>query len=314
MLLFGIYVLSEDPLVISMPDIGVPVFTPWIPERLRPHYLVFPTWTKEPFPEVLKSAWKLRSLRKSRLTWMCSTPREARRLSMAGFRTLWCHQNLYCNECSFEIQPREKKYDAIYTAAIEPYKRIHLAAKIPSLCIISRSPDARSKLDALGMSHAHCNEQSLGPMEVCKAINESRCGLALSAKEGGMLAFTEYLLCGLPVVSTPSIGGRHVFIDETNTRMVRPDADAVAAAVRRFAEEPVDPEAMRAGALRRIREFRAILADKVASITGERPFDPDAADGMWFLGRFVSRLFIEELMHSHTGSRFERPDLVGRLG
>lgn len=313
MLLFGIYLLAEDPPVISIPDIGIPILTRLIPERLRPHYLVFPTWTKEPFAEVLKFSWRLRSLSRSRMTWMCSTPQEARRLSLAGFRTLWCHQNLYCNERLFEIIPREKKYDAVYTAVIEPYKRVELAAKIPSLRFVTKTVDARSRLDALGLSHAHLNEQAVGPVGVCEAINESRCGLALSAKEGGMLAFTEYLLCGLPVVSTPSIGGRHVFMDESNTRVVRPDADEVAAAVRRFVEEPVDPEAMRAGALRRIREFRAILADKVASITGERPFDPETADGMWFVDRFVMRQFLPDLINSHTGSRFERSDLVGRL-
>ncbi len=311
MLLFGIYVLSEDPLVISLPDIGVPIYSPLIPERLRPHYLVFPTWTKEPFPEVLKAAWQMRKVRKSHMTWMCSTPKEARRLSLVGFRTVWCHQNLYCNDSIYKILPCEKKYDAVYTAVIEPYKRPQLAAKIRSLRFVTRTPEARGKLDALGLSHADCNQKALGQKGVCEAINEGRCGLALSAVEGGMLAFTEYLLCGLPVVSTPSIGGRHVFMDEVNTRIVRPDADEVAEAVRRFVEEPVDPRALRTGVIRRLREFRTTLADTVAAISGERPFDPETADGSWFMSRFVPRWSIQELMSSHSGSRFERSDLVG---
>jgi glycosyltransferase involved in cell wall biosynthesis len=38
-------------------------------------------------------------------------------------------------------------------------------------------------------------------------------GLCLSTVEGSNYASMEYMLAGLPIVSTPSIGGREVYFD-----------------------------------------------------------------------------------------------------
>lgn len=46
-----------------------------------------------------------------------------------------------------------------------------------------------------------------------------------------MFASMEYLLCGLPIVSTPSIGGRDVFFDKDYVEIVEPDPHAVKEAV-----------------------------------------------------------------------------------
>lgn len=51
----------------------------------------------------------------------------------------------------------------------------------------------------------------LPPAQVCAALNRGEVGLALSELEGACWASTEYLLCGLPVVSTPCSGGREVW-------------------------------------------------------------------------------------------------------
>jgi hypothetical protein len=58
---------------------------------------------------------------------------------------------------------------------------------------------------------------------IYKEINKAHVGLCLSAEEGAMFVSAEYLLCGIPVVSTRNKGGRdvmftpeHVFIaDDT---------------------------------------------------------------------------------------------------
>ncbi len=306
MLLFGVYLLSEDPPIISIPDIGIPHFIDLIPERLNVHMLVFPMWTKEPVAEVLKAAWQLRGVRRRPMTWVCNTELEARRLALVGYRTLWCHQNCYCDETLNRIMPREKRYDAVYTAVVEPYKRLHLAAGVKSLKVLTRTQNPRERLAALGLGHADFNEKPLDPQRVAESLNECRCGLALSEREGGMFAFTEYLLCGLPVVSTPSKGGRDVFMTETNTRLVPPDVEAVASGVRHFLEEPVNPDVIREEVLRRMRTFRAILADTVAGLSGHRPFDPETMTGRWFRDRFISSEFLKEFMDSYTGSKFER--------
>ena len=55
--------------------------------------------------------------------------------------------------------------------------------------------------------------RNLDAAELCHWLNRSRTGLCLSEREGAMFASIEYLLCGLPIVTTPSIGGRHVFFE-----------------------------------------------------------------------------------------------------
>ena len=53
----------------------------------------------------------------------------------------------------------------------------------------------------------------LSQAQINHVLNRSKVGLILSAFEGNNKASIEYLLSGLPVVSTPSKGGRDVFFD-----------------------------------------------------------------------------------------------------
>jgi hypothetical protein len=52
--------------------------------------------------------------------------------------------------------------------------------------------------------------------EIPAWLNQARVGLCLSAYEGCMRASAEYLLCGLPIVSTPNIGGRDRLADRAS--------------------------------------------------------------------------------------------------
>ena len=109
MYLFGIYVLSEDPPVFAVSDNFVTRLLSKLPRRVCPELLLFPQWTKEPYFEIVKARWHLRRLPHRRTTWMCTTPREVHRLGLFGYRALWCHQNLFCDESTFRPAGREKK-------------------------------------------------------------------------------------------------------------------------------------------------------------------------------------------------------------
>jgi Glycosyl transferases group 1 len=313
MYLFGFYVMSEDPPVFGITDIYVEHVVKRLPPHLKPEFLVFPTWTQELFTTLAKTRWRMRRTPSRRMTWMCTTPREARRLTLAGYRATWCHQNMYCDETKFRVLPVEKQFDAIYTAVIAPYKRNELARDIASLRLVTGSFDRLGELPAMGLGHAVVNREYLDKPQLCEAMNGARVGLALSAVEGGMLACTEYLLCGLPVVSTPSVGGRDVWLDAGNSRIVAPDPAEIAAAVRHYVEEPPDPEAIRADTMRRVRFFRAALAETVRRITGRLPFDPEAIDGAWFTKHFIAEHFWDEYLQSYAKSGFERSDLLGKF-
>jgi glycosyltransferase involved in cell wall biosynthesis len=95
--------------------------------------------------------------------------------------------------------------------------------------------------------------------EVAAVYRRAHVGLCLSAAEGAMLASMQYLLVGLPVVTTPSMGGRDVFFDAENSITVEPEANAVAKAVAEWIERRPDPRAIRGRALERVAEHRERL-------------------------------------------------------
>ena len=86
-----------------------------------------------------------------------------------------------------------------------------------------------------------------------------------------------------------------------------------ASAVRRFVDEPPDPEAIRADALRRLRFFRTALAETVCRFTGKLPFDPYSVDGAWFTRHFVAVQFWDDYLKSYAKGGFERSDLLGQF-
>jgi glycosyltransferase involved in cell wall biosynthesis len=79
--------------------------------------------------------------------------------------------------------------------------------------------------------HTYRNHSPLDSIEVAEKINQSACGLILSAKEGACFASSEYLLCGIPVVSTPSKGGRDFWYTAYNSVIASPDPAEVSQAV-----------------------------------------------------------------------------------
>ncbi|MFI5322346.1 MAG: hypothetical protein ACHQ6U_02155 [Thermodesulfobacteriota bacterium] len=71
------------------------------------------------------------------------------------------------------------------------------------------------------------NYRVLTPEEMADALNRCMVGLCLSAEECGMYASVQYMLCGLPVVSTRSKGGRDEFFYDRYVKIVDDDSKAV---------------------------------------------------------------------------------------
>jgi glycosyltransferase involved in cell wall biosynthesis len=91
--------------------------------------------------------------------------------------------------------------------------------------------------------------------------------LCLSAEEGGMKAAIQYLLCGLPVVSTVNRGGRDEFFHPDFADTVAADPKAIADAVTEFAASPPDPASVRAAAVATIDKHRGNFVQKVNKIS-----------------------------------------------
>ena len=124
--------------------------------------------------------------------------------------------------------------------------------------------------------------------EVRHLLAQSRCGLALSAEEGAMYAAGEYALAGLPIVTTPSIGGRDQFFSPDWVASVLPNAEAVSAAVAHFQTEAPSAEFIRTSTLDLMKPHRENLIAWLERIL-HRPLGHRARDTGW-LPEFTHRM------------------------
>jgi glycosyltransferase involved in cell wall biosynthesis len=162
--------------------------------------------------------------------------------------------SIYVNEHLYNIIDEPKIYDAIYTAQFKPFKRLELAKNIEKLSIISYGGDLHTFCPEL--KHADFNREFLSREELARKYNQSYVGLCLSAVEGAMFASCEYLLCGIPVVSTPSKGGRDEFFTKENCIIVPPEPEAVAQAVEKWKQLVPDPHQIREQTLKKFYDIR----------------------------------------------------------
>lgn len=199
-----------------------------------------------------------------KITLLANSENEVRVLSGLGIHTVFCNHNAFVDEKRCPILRRGKRYDAIYIARITPFKRHALAKKVSSLHLVgipSSLEKEKAYVDDIlfnQLKHAvwtrFVNAKNI-PAEIAAA----RCGLCLSAVEGAMFVSIEYLLCGIPVVNTPNLGGRDVMFPDFAVKTVPDTPEAVAAAVQEFAEHAPEPEKIRAAALEKMKVHRETL-------------------------------------------------------
>jgi hypothetical protein len=156
-----------------------------------------------------KRALATLDLAKERFFFLYNSLEEKQSLQAAGFNGLLINQNAWIDE-NLVMKPLDipKVYDAIYVARRAPFKRHMLAKEISSLALVAGSNHGES-VSPIPES-VYLNKNPLTSLEVCEVINQACCGLILSEVEGACYASSEYLLCGIPVVSTHSKGRRDV--------------------------------------------------------------------------------------------------------
>lgn len=202
-----------------------------------------------------------------------------------GFKTLLLNQNMHADEHEFTIQNSDsKKFDAVYVAAAAPYKRIQLALDVKNLFVVTyfwpelRNDKGKWDLSLLdgrfaGVKH---NKDRISRKEVGAIINQAMCGLALSRVEGAMWAVQEYLLCGIPVVTTRSLGGRGHYLNRQNSIVVRSKPQAVRKGVEEMKARAYSPELIRFNVLEEMEknrdQFCSIVAKHVALNDSEKTY------------------------------------------
>jgi glycosyltransferase involved in cell wall biosynthesis len=272
------HLVSRDPLVII--SYGLPLGAPMQLSPLladRKAYFLMGNWWSLLDRDVLVRTRQFYSLMRDMYPrhdyiFLTNAKEENAILERIGLPNYFCHHNTFLDENIFKPLPEIKKdLDAVYTARLLPFKRHSLARFIPSWELLYYFDPAykdkqlaylgylRRTLPGLVLPN-HDPEtghyRHLGPYAMAQALNRAKVGLCLSQVEGGNYATTEYLLCGLPVVSTPSQGGRDLFLDPEVSRVVPPDARAVAAATAELAALNLPPRLVRLRTLVKIQEQR----------------------------------------------------------
>jgi glycosyltransferase involved in cell wall biosynthesis len=173
------------------------------------------------------------TLDKSKFFFLFNSADEMNRYLSAGFQGELINHNAWLdwNGPMRVLTNEVKRYDAVYTARPTPFKRHYLASGVKSLALITGSLHGTAAVGELP-SHIYRNLNELSPDEVCRVINQSRVGLILSEEEGACFSSSEYLLSGVPVVSTTCRGGRDFWYDDYNSIVVQAEPSAIANAVK----------------------------------------------------------------------------------
>jgi len=300
-------ILSADPTIVHVwPSIGFPLGAasavgPLLGARSA-HFLVMPAWTIE----LPGSSGALAAVARSyladhprhRLTFLCNTPRETDLMRAEGQAAVTLNQNCLVDDAVFRPLPDvEPVFDAVYNARLSPDKRHELAVEVEKLALIyfynayEGSPPAFHERHAryVAMLPAAHFVNPLTPdgcrwllkPDVNVVLAQSRVGLCLSPVEGAMRAAIEYLLAGLPVVSTPSLGGRDHYFDDEFCLIAAPDPRSVRDAVQALVARNLPRDHVRAKTLARVeadrRRYIALVQDIIDRAGGRERF----ADRFW---------------------------------
>ena len=184
-----------------------------------------------------------------------------------GLRGSVVNHNAWIDENALKPLSLRKKYRALYIARPTDFKRHYLAEKVKNLALAAGGFNHRNL--QVDLPHAdNDTSKRLSKKEICEIINESQCGLCLSREEGACYSSSEYLLCGVPVVSTYSRGGRDVWYTEENSILCEDSAKAVKEAVKQAQVKKWDPELIRSRHLEQAQIYRERFINKLEAVLG----------------------------------------------
>ena len=231
-----------------------------------------PSWniSLKSIPKLLKTQFTFKS-KGNKFIICCNSKSEYNLCKMFGLNAKLFNQNMH--ECEHEFMPLEtpKVYDAFYAAQARNFKRMHLARFIKKLYILTYGCQGYTNDEGNDLAmfepliaHASWNKTYIHDKDkLSKLICASHCGLALSRKEGAMWASVQYLLCGIPLVTTPSKGGRDYFYDDHYVVLVKDNPESVLNGVNMAKKRDYNPEKIRNKILQKMIKHRYEYLDYI---------------------------------------------------
>ena len=286
------YVLSQSPLVVA----GSFGLIDDLPTGGPVTVLYHPPWWLHPVG-VLRIRKKIQALQRRRpaRVIICANSIEEVWFARAGGLTAYLHnQNIHAREGVFYPEEASMRYDAVYAASMEAYKRLSLTQSLESIFVLTYKSGFSSGWDLHkeypALKKAEYNREFWGEAAVRALYSSSRCGLALSRIEGAMWATAEYLLCGLPVVSTRNFGGRNHFRNPLYWREIAAAAQAVVCAVDALKTSPPDRGEVRRVFLTKIKSGREHFARSFAPLCDPKENFDAFSERVWGSAQGIASL------------------------
>lgn len=198
-------------------------------------------------------------------------------------RSFFCNHNCWLDFNLFvQDETVEKVFDLVINTRPEKnMKRPYLAAGVQKLAVIRGALVRHNDywpLEQLAPLYMN-NNGRLKLEEVVGILNKSYCGGIFSEREGACYSSSEYLLCGLPVISTASYGGRDYWYNDENSIIVDTDvgsvAQAVETAVQRVKRGDWSSKAIRATHMRESLKLRDDFVHHLGEIFSECNINAD---------------------------------------
>ena len=249
-------------------------------------FIVFPTWSieKPGIPEGIRRAYLEHAAEYPRhvIRFICNSKRETGLLLAQGLPAELLNKNFTVSDSTFcPVDDVPVEFDALYNAQFSRTKRHELAGLVPRVAYVTYVRDSSFIPEFSQLYHAAIvrnpehrliNELldgaplTMSREEISKASARAAVGLLLSAVEGSSYASMEYMLAGLPIVSTPSLGGRDVYFDPDYCIVCDPNSAAVRDAVAELRSRNLSRNDVRTRTLAKIgpaRQRFLSLADEV---------------------------------------------------
>ena len=278
------YVISTDPLIIhgyNYSNVITPAkeLSPYL-KKHKVTYVISIAWSLHVHNRLARVgrlyAEHKRKFPNHEIIILANDQREFDGLHELGVPTIMCNHNSFINEKNFTIVPAEKQYDGVINSRMQPYKRIELARETKNLCLVAsevyQNPEY-TKYVTSTMPYMDFVQfvdgkftKPLTKVQLSELYGKCRCGLILSAAEGACFAAGEYLLCGLPVVTTHNKGGRDTFYHSDYTIWCDDNPESVKEAVQKAATLTISPEEIRERALGLMHEHRENYIAKLNEI------------------------------------------------
>ena len=223
----------------------------------------------------------LRNLNKIPNPILCAPNQETFELLKKIFpknHVIIANHNSFINEHFYNIYPSPKKYDMVINSSFLKLKQVHLGKKINNTAHIGYQcmgkiqyiPDYGFRINFKNNSMDMKDWRWLNHQEILDIYKSSKIGGIFSEKEGACFSSSEYLLCGLPVLSVNCQGGREYFYNNYNSVLCKSSEKSVYQGylklIDRYKKGTHNPHKIRKRHIKIMEKDRNTLTNKVIEI------------------------------------------------